>query len=184
MQAVIPKEIALSLVDIWFQDEARVGQQGTLSRIWAVKGSRTRLQKQLQYKSGYIFGAICPQKKQSVGLVLPLVNTQAMQMHLEEISTYVEKGRHAVIVVDKAAWHTTDKLDLPNNISLLPLPATSPELNPVEQVWNWIRQHSLSNRVFKNYKEIVDEACKAWNIFASHSDLIASIGTRKWASLC
>ncbi len=184
MQAVIPKELALSLVDIWFQDEARVGQQGTLSRVWAMRGSRPRLQRQLQYNYSYIFGAICPQKKLSVGLVLPLANTEAMQMHLDEISQYVEEGRHAVIVVDKAAWHTTGKLNLPNNISLLPLPATSPELNPVEQVWNWIRQHSLANRVFKDYDEIVDEACKAWNVFANKSELLASIGDRKWASLC
>jgi len=106
-----------------------------------------------------------------------------MQMHLDEISKYVEQGRHAVIVVDKAAWHTTGKLNLPDNISLLPLPATSPELNPVEQVWSWIRQHSLANRVFKDYEEIVDEACKAWNIFANKSDLIASIGSRSWAIL-
>jgi len=179
----MPKELALSLVDIWFQDEARLGQQGTLSRVWAMTGTRPRLQKQLQYNYSYIFGAICPQKKQSVGLILPLVNTEAMQMHLDEISKYVEQGRHAVIVVDKAAWHTTGKLNLPDNISLLPLPATSPELNPVEQVWSWIRQHSLANRAFKDYEEIVDEACKAWNIFANKSDLIASIGSRSWAIL-
>lgn len=146
-------------------------------------GGRPRLKKQLQYNYSYIFGAICPQKKQSVGLVLPLANTNSMQMHLDEISKYVEKGRHAVIVVDKAAWHTTNKLNLPKNISLLPLPATSPELNPVEQVWSWIRQHSLANRVFKDHEEIVNESCKAWNIFANKSDLIASIGNRKWASL-
>lgn len=183
MQEAIPKDLALSLIDIWFQDEARVGQQGTLSRVWAMTGARPRLLKQLQYNYSYIFGAICPQKKQSVGLILPLANTEGMQMHLDEISKYVEKGRHAVIVVDKATWHTTGKLNLPSNISLLPLPATSPELNPVEQVWSWIRQHCLANRAFKDYEEIVDEACKAWNIFAAQPDLIASIGERQWAIL-
>lgn len=180
---MIPKELSLSLVDIWFQDEARVGQQGTLSRVWAMKGSRPRLKKQLQYNYSYIFGAICPQNQKAVGLVLPVANTQAMQMHIEEISKYVEKDRHAVIVVDKATWHTTEKLTLPHNISLLPLPATSPELNPVEQVWLWMRQHILANRVFKDYEEIVDVSCEAWNIFAAKVNLIKSIGTRKWAAL-
>ena len=100
-----------------------------------------------------------------------------------EKKLHYQKGRHAVIVVDKAGWHTTGKLKLPHNLSLLPLPATSPELNPVEQVWQWIRQHSLANRVFKDYQEIVDEACDAWNIFANQADLIRSIGSREWASL-
>ena len=179
----MPRDICLSLIDIWFQDEARVGQQGTLSRVWAMKGSRPRLKKQLQYNYSYIFGAICPQRKKAVGLVLPLANTQTMQMHIDEISQDVEKGRHAVIVVDKARWHTTAKLKLPHNISLLSLPATSPELNPVEQVWLWMRQHSLSNRVFKNYEQIVDVSCDAWNRFAKQADLIRSIGDRQWATL-
>jgi hypothetical protein len=183
VQGVMPEHLALSLVDIWFQDEARVGQQGTLSRVWEMTGARPRLTRQLQYNYSYIFGAICPQKKQAVGLVLPIANTEGMQMHLDEISKYVEEGRHAVIVVDKATWHTTSKLNLPSNISLLPLPATAPELNPVEQVWNWIRQHCLSNRAFKDYEEIVDEACKAWNVFADQPNLIASIGERQWATL-
>ena len=63
------------------------------------------------------------------------------------------------------------------------MPATAPELNPVEQVWNWIRQHCLSNRAFKDYEEIVDEACKAWNVFADQPNLITSIGERQWARL-
>ena len=75
------------------------------------------------------------------------------------------------------------KLKLPNNISLLPLPATSPELNPVEQVWLWIRQHCLANRVFKDFQEIIDVSCDAWNIFAKQADLINSIGSREWATL-
>ena len=141
------------------------------------------MKRQLQYNYSYIFGAICPTHKRAVGLVLTIANTQGMQMHLDEISKYVEEGRHAVIIVDKARWHTTDKLKLPHNISLLPLPATSPELNPVEQVWQWIRQHCLANRVFKDYQEIVDVSCDAWNIFAKQSDLINSIGSREWATL-
>ena len=104
-----------------------------------------------------------------------------MQMHLEEISKSVTNNKFAVIVVDKAAWHTTSRLNIPDNIAILPLPATSPELNPVEQVWSWLRQHYLANRAFKNYEHIVDACCRAWNSFAQDITLVSSIGLRHWA---
>jgi hypothetical protein len=131
-----------------------------------------------------VFGAICPALSKAVGLILPRSNTQAMQLHLEEIAKVIPPSRHAVILLDRASWHTTLKLDLPKNISLLPLPAVSPELNPIEQVWRWLREHELSNRVFKNYNDIVDACCTAWNVFAALPDLITSIGSRDWAHLC
>ena len=114
---------------------------------------------------------------------MPYANTQAMECHLKEISHYSSKGRHGVVIVDRAAWHTTPKINVPENLSLLPLPPTAPELNPVEQVWSWLRQHHLSNRVYKGYEDIVNECCKAWNDLACQPELIRSIGTRKWASL-
>ena len=91
--------------------------------------------RQQQFEYAYIFGAVCPAKDQAVGLVLPTIGMGCMQKHLEEISKEVEPGNHAVIIFDRAVWHTTKKLRLPNNISLLPLSAASPELNPIEQVW-------------------------------------------------
>ena len=88
-------------VDIWFQDEARVGQRGTVTRTWAKKGSRPCLARQQQFEYAYIFGAVCPGKDEAVGLVMPTVNTEAMLVHLEHISTRIPEGRHAVIVLDK-----------------------------------------------------------------------------------
>lgn len=173
----------MNQVDIWFQDEARVGQRGTVSRVWAPRGTRPRLQRQQQFEYAYVFGAICPAQKQAAGIVMPYANTQAMQLHLKEISNHVPLDRHAVIIMDKAAWHTTKKLDSPNNISLLFLPPVSPELNPVEQVWNWLRQHEWSNRVFKNFDDIVEVCSETWNAFTQLPDLIASIGHRQWATL-
>ena len=99
------------------------------------------------------------------------------------ISHHSSKGRHGVVIVDRAAWHTTPKINVPENLSLLPLPPTAPELNPVEQVWSWLRQHHLSNRVYKGYEDIVNECCKAWNDLACQPELVRSIGTRKWAYL-
>lgn len=128
----MPAGLKTESVDIWFQDEARVGQRGSVSRTWAKKGTRPRLVRQQQFEYTYIFGAVCPARDEAVGLVMPAVNTEAMLVHLEHISMNVPEGRHAVIVLDKAAWHTTKRLKRFSNISLLPLPSASPELNPTE----------------------------------------------------
>ena len=92
-------------------------------------------------------------------------------------------GRHAVLILDKASWHTTEKLKLPENISLLFLPPYSPELNPIEQVWHFLKQHFLSNRVFKNLHEILDACCNAWNRFVNEPSRIKSLCSRKWATV-
>lgn len=90
-------------VEIWFQDEARVGQRGTVSRILARKGSRPRVIRQQQFEYAYIFGAVCPEKDLAVGLVLPSIGTICMQKHLDEIAKQIEPGKHAVLVFDPAA---------------------------------------------------------------------------------
>ena len=151
---VLPPEVGMESVDIWFQDEARVGQRGTVTRTWAKKGTRPRLVRQQQFEYAYVFGAVCPARDEAVGLVLPVANTEAMLVHLEHISMKIPAGRHAVIVLDKAAWHTTKRLKRFNNISLLPLPPASPELNPTEQVWQALRDEYLANRCYEDYDAI------------------------------
>lgn len=104
-----------------------------------------------------------------------------MQWHLEEIATQIAPGAHAVILMDQAGWHTTDKLDIPENITLLPLPARAPELNPVENIWQFMRDNWLSNRIFQSYDQIVDLCCEAWNKLIDQPWKIMSIGLRKRA---
>lgn len=106
-----------------------------------------------------------------------------MQLHIDEISRRVQRGAHAVVLLDRAGWHTTEKLIVPKNMSLLFLPSRSPELNPVENVWQYLRQNWLSNRVFDNYDAIIDAACKAWNNLIEQPETITSIGMRKWAHI-
>jgi transposase len=178
----LPEGVASENVEIWFQDEARVGQRGTVTRLWAKRGSRPRVIRQQQFEYAYIFGAVCPKKDRAVGLVLPTIGMDCMQKHLEEISKEVEPGNHAVIVFDRAAWHTTKKLRLPENISLLPLPAASPELNPTEQVWQVLRDRYLGNRCFDSYEHILDCCCDAWNAFTSTAGTVRQLCTRDWAS--
>jgi transposase len=168
-------------VEIWFQDEMRLGQKNPRTRRWARRGTRPRAMADLRTKSAYLFGAICPQRGTGAAVVMPRADTQAMQHHLEEIARNLAPKAHAVIVLDQAGWHTTGKLRLPGNLSLLPLPPKSPELNPTENVWQFLRQTRLSNRTFEDYEGIVNAACDAWNSILRDPARIISIGTRHWA---
>ena len=104
-----------------------------------------------------------------------------MAAHLAEISASVDPGAHAVLMLDQAGWHMSAKLVVPDNITLLPLPPRSPELNPVENVWQFMRDNWLSNRVFKSYDDIVAHCCESWNKLIDQPKRIMSIGLRGWA---
>src|SRR5205807_2186579 len=104
-----------------------------------------------------------------------------MALHLAEISQMVTPGAHAVLLLDQAGWHLSDKLDIPDNITLMPLPPKSPELNPVENVWQFMRDNWLSNRVFRSYDDILEHCCYAWNALADQPWTIMSIVLRNWA---
>ena len=114
-------------------------------------------------------------------LLLPKADTAAMQMHLDEISLAVASGSHGVVLMDRAGWHTTKKLAVPENLTIILLPSYSPELNSAENVWQYLRQNWLSNRVFDSYDAILNAACEAWNNLMALPDKIRSIGWRDWA---
>jgi hypothetical protein len=101
-----------------------------------------------------------------------------MQLHLNEISRHVAAGAQAVLLMDRAGWHTTANLDMPKNITPILLPSRAPELNPVENIWQYMRANWLSNRVFETYDDIVDTACEAWRKLITQPDTITSIGMR------
>ena len=181
MRAALPERAAGKPVEVWFQDEARVGQQGTLTRRWARRGSRPRAPRDCRYAWAYLFGAVCPERAVGAGLVLPYVGKEAMRLHLAEIGRRVASGAHAVIVLDGAGWHGPAGLDPPDNLTLLHLPPYSPELNPVENVWQYLRQNQLSLRVWPDYGAIVESCCQAWNGLMRAPERIASITRREWA---
>ena len=169
-------------VEVWFQDEMRVGQKNKLTYRWAIKGSRPRAVHDQRTQSTYVFGAVCPELGTGAALVLPACNTEAMQLHLDEIATKVTPGAHAVLILDRAGWHGAKDLKAPGNISLLPLPPRSPELNPQENIWQFMRANWLSNRVFKSFDDIVDHCCYAWNTLIDQPWKIMSIARRDWVS--
>lgn len=170
-------------VEVWWQDEARVGQQGTLTRVWAKRGSRPRAVRDRRYTWAWLFGAVCPERGVGAAVVLPHVDVEAMNIHLAEIGRRVAEGAHAVLVLDGAGWHTSPRLRVPDNISLLPLPRYAPELNPVENVWQFLRQNRLSHRVWNSYDAIVAACCDAWSTLMRTPGQIASITARSWAQV-
>ena len=160
------------------KDEARVGQQGTLARLWARKGSRPRAPKDCRYAWTYIFGAVCPARATGSAIIMPYANTEAMSVHLAEIGRHVSPGAHAILVLDGAGWHTSKDLVVPAT-----LPPYSPELNPVENIWQYLRQNRLANRVFDSYETIFGVCCDAWNALIAIPERVASITSRQWAQV-
>lgn len=131
-----------------------------------------------RYRWAYVFGAVCPERGVAVGLVMPFADTGAMNDHLAEISRTVAPGAHTVL--DGAGWHGGHALIIPGNVSLVVLPPCSPELNPVENVWQYLRPNRLAISVFDDYDAIVDACCAAWNRFAENPEAVSSITSRQW----
>jgi len=182
VRAALTGTTAGTPVEIWFQDEARVGQKGGHAYIWAPRGSRPLMVRDNRHDSAYIFGAICPDRGVGAAIIAPSANTEMMNHHLAEISTQVAPGARAVLICDGAGWHQKGKrLEIPENISLLPLPPYSPELNPMENVWNYLRQNKLCARVWNKYEDIVKACQDAWNWLIENPHQITSIGKRDWA---
>jgi hypothetical protein len=176
-------------VELWFMDEARVGQKGGLTHVWYQKGVRPRGVRQQGFASAYLFGAVCPERGEGVALVLPEslprtrsgVSTAAMGVFLAELSRAVPAGTHAALVLDGAGWHVSEGLSVPPNLTLIHPPPYSPELNPVERVWEYLRDRWLSHRVLAGgYEAVVDAACAAWNDLLAEPGRLRSLTSFPW----
>ena len=178
IRAVLPRATPIAL---WWQDKARVGQKNGITRRWAKRGTRPSAPKDQRTTSAYIYGAICSAEGKGSALVLPRCNTEGTTLHLAEIAAAVAPGAHAVLLLDQAGWHLSAGLVIPGNITLLPLPPKCPELNPVENVWQFRRDNWLSNRIFKSYDDILDHCCFASNRLTDQPSRIMSIEMRDWA---
>jgi transposase len=106
-----------------------------------------------------------------------------MSSHLALISAATKAGRHAVVLMDGASWHQEHLSDDYDNLSIIHIPPYSPELNPIEQVWSWMRQNEIANRCFKDYEDIVDKCSRAWNRFRSNKERVLSLCHREWANV-
>ena len=168
-------------IELWFMDEARVGQKGGLTHVWYQKGVRPRGVRQQGFASAHLFGAVCPERDAGVALVLPEVSTAAMEVFLAELARAVSAGTHVALVLDGAGWHVSKQLVMPANLTLIPLPPYSPELNPVERVWEYLRDRWLSHRVLAGgYEAVVDAACAAWNALLAEPGRLRSLTNFPW----
>ena len=143
--------------------------------MWALKGSRPRTVHQTKYDWLYVVGAVCPQTGQSVGLLSPHINTAVMNVFLEQFVREVYPDMHVVLVWDQAGFHSSNHLCIPSNITIVPLPPYSPELNPVENLWHYFRSHYWSNRAYANYDDLRYAAIDVWQKAALDPEIIKSV---------
>lgn len=134
--------------------------------------------KQTEYEWVYLFASVNPLTGESSALLAPTVDTAYMNEHLRFISEQVGEHRHVVLVLDQAGWHLAKALKVPENLTLLHLPPYSPELNPVERVWAYLKSHYLSNRVFADYDDLFSASREAWN--AIDEERLRSICHTPW----
>jgi len=106
---------------------------------------------------------------------MPRANAEALSQHLAVIGRKVAPGSHAALVLDGAGYHVAEALAVPDNVTIVRLPPYAPELNPIENVWQYLRANKLAITVFDGYDDIVDKVCTAWNFVALHPHRIAFI---------
>jgi transposase len=162
-------------IQLWCEDEARIGQKGRVCHRWYERGVRPPGLADQRYDSVYLFAACRPGTEEAFALDLPRATTEAMAVFLAAFAQQLAPGVHAVLLLDRAGWHVTPALAVPDNVTLLPLPASSPELNPVERVWLYLRERFLSHRVLRDYEAVLGAACTAWNRLINETGRLASL---------
>ena len=165
---------------LFFQDEARIGQKGRVCHIWWKRGERPPGLCDKRFTFAYIFAAVEPGTDNAFALVMPYADTASMQAFLDRFSETIAEDEHVAMILDQAGWHGANALAVPAKITLVPLPAYSPELNPVERVWLYLKERFLSHRLLADYQAIVDAACTAWNSLLAEAGRIKSLCSYPW----
>jgi transposase len=162
-------------VRVYFQDESRFGQQGTTTDVWARRGSRPTAVRQTEYQYLWVLGAVCPETGHSDGLLSPQLNTKIVNLFLQQFSQTLAANEHAAMIWDGAGFHVSGELKVPANITIIQLPAYSPELNPIENLWHYLKSHYWSNRAYADYDQLEIAAIQAWQIAALNPDLMKTV---------
>jgi transposase len=162
-------------IEFWFQDEMRYGNKTRIAAVWQLRGSSPSTRKQNGFQNRYIYGAVNPESGQHVGLVFSECSAEAMNIHLGLVSQALAVGSHAILIMDQAPWHSNakTKLVVPANITILDLPPYSPELNPVERLWLWLKERHLANRIIKKSEDLMTLGCDIWKKLST--ELVKSI---------
>ncbi len=154
-----------------------------LSRMWARKGTRPHILRNFRYGYVSLFSAACPETGNAVGHVCDKTSTDEMNRHLQDVSSTLPEGKHALMVLDGAGWHRSKDLDLdiPANVSLLRLPPYSPELNSTETLFSVLKHRRFANRVFESAEHVRKTVTDVWDTFSHNSEEIIQITRRNWA---
>jgi DDE superfamily endonuclease len=126
---------------------------------------------------------VCPERDTGEALVTSHISTEAMSCFLAELATTIPAGTHAAVVMDQAGWHVAGRLEVPTNITLVPLPPYSPQLNAIERLWRYLKDSYLSNRVFTDLAAVIDACCEAWNAVIAETGRVRSICSETWAGV-
>lgn len=164
---------------IYFQDEARFGQQGTLTNVWARTGSRPTAVRQTAYQYVWVMAAVCPETGHSEGLIAPRLNTRYINTFLGQFSATLAPNEHAVMLWDGAGFHRGNELLMPANITAIQLPAYSPEFNPIENLWHYLKSHYWSNRAYRDVDELEDAVIQAWRDSVMDAKLMKTVCSAK-----
>ena len=151
-----------------------------MCHIWWKRGQRPPGLCDRRFTFAYIFAAVEPGTDNAFALMMPRADTEAMQAFLDRFSKTIDDDEHVAMFADQAGWHIANDLKVPGNITLLQLPAYSPELNPVERLWLYLKQRFLSHRLLDDYDAIVDAACVAWNRLVAEVGRVKSLCTYLW----
>jgi DDE superfamily endonuclease len=165
---------------LYFQDESRIGQKGRVCHVWWKRGERPPGLCDQRYISTYIYAAVEPGTDNAFALILPDANTEGMQVFLEAFAQTLGPDDHVALVLDGAGWHSTKRLQVPANITLVKLPPYWPELNPVERVWLYLKEKFLSMRLLNDYDAITVAAARAWRRLCRQTGRIASLTAYPW----
>lgn len=151
-------------IEVWYQDEARFGEKTRINSTWQLKGAKNEVVKQLGFRTTYLYGAVNPLTGQHSGFVCDECSTEVTNIYLEQISACLHQNTTAIVVWDGAGWHSNSKdLVVPSNIRILDLPPYSPQLNPVERVWLWLKKKYFSNLKIEKSDCLLDVAGDVWN---------------------
>lgn len=167
---------------LFFEDEGRFGRTNNVSRCWSERGLRARVAKQIVRQYVYAYASICPETGENHSLVLCGSSTESMNYYLQDLSVVYNKYR-IVLCTDNAGWHVSKGLNIPDNIVFLYLPPYSPQLNPVEHLWEYIKERKgFNNKIFNSLEDVVDKLAEALHEIEQEKDVIKSMCNFKWLS--
>lgn len=150
-------------IEFYFQDETRFGQKTIATKIWSKKGDKIKYLNQNGFLNSWIYGAVNPVNGKSHAFILPTLNAVNMQIFIDSFSKEIPKNKHVVMILDGSRAHKNGILHTNKNLTLYFLPPYSPELNPIEILWLFIKKKYLSFKLYNNIEEINERGVWAWN---------------------